>query len=129
MVSTLVIKVVSPMISDDEQVLSSNSSPNVGNNNNIVYRTTSCTTAPELLEETERLRKENMQLNHEMSQFKSLCNNILTLMTNDDSGFSHQQLELGRLWSFFLRSLFLRLMTLCMLVALPTSCHVQRRID
>jgi len=83
---------MSPTTSDDKQVLSLNSSTNVGNNN-IVYRTMSCTTTPELLEEIERLRKENMRLNHKMGQLKSLCNNILTLMTNDSSGFSRQLLE------------------------------------
>jgi len=90
-VPTPAIKIVS--LTSNEHVLSSNSYPNVRNNNNTVHRTTSCTTVPELLEEIERLRKENMQLNHEMSKLKSLCNNILTLMTNDGSGFSRQQLE------------------------------------
>ncbi|KAK8472270.1 hypothetical protein PHAVU_002G155300 [Phaseolus vulgaris] len=87
------IRAVSPTTSGDEQVLSSNSSPIAGNSNNTVHRTTSCTTAPELSEENERLRKENMQLNQELSQLKSLCNNIIALMTNYASGFSRQQLE------------------------------------
>ncbi|KDO65439.1 hypothetical protein CISIN_1g042043mg [Citrus sinensis] len=41
---------------------------------------------PELLGENEKLRKENAQLNNELSQLKGLCNNILALMTNYASG-------------------------------------------
>ncbi|MBA0584432.1 heat stress transcription factor B-2b [Gossypium raimondii] len=74
---------VSPSNSGDEQVISSNSPPVA----TVLHRTTSSTT-PELLEENERLRKENMQLNHELTQLKGLCNNILTLMTNYASGQS-----------------------------------------
>lgn len=72
---------VSPANSGDEQVISSNSSPVV-----VVHRSTSCATAPELLEENERLRKENSQLSHELSQLRGLCNNILGLMTNFATG-------------------------------------------
>ncbi|XVE64888.1 hypothetical protein DITRI_Ditri07aG0137900 [Diplodiscus trichospermus] len=71
----------SPSSSGDKQVLSSNSPPVA----TVVQRTTSCTT-PELLEENDMLRKENLQLNHELTQLKRLCNNILTLMTNYASG-------------------------------------------
>ena len=91
-VSTLTIKAVSPTTFDDKHVLSSNSSLIVENNNLVHYKM-SCAVEPELLEEIKRLRKENTQLNHEMSQLKSFCNNILTLLTNYGSGFSCRQLE------------------------------------
>ncbi|XP_054825403.1 heat stress transcription factor B-2b [Prosopis cineraria] len=80
---------VSPTNSGEEQVISSNTSPVAAPN--TVQRTTSCTTAPELLEENEQLRKENMQLSNELSQLKGLCNNILSLMTN----YASSQLESG----------------------------------
>lgn len=69
-------------------MISSNSSPAAVT---ALHRTTSCTTAPELLEENERLRKENSQLSHELSQLRGLCNNILALMTN----YASAQLEGG----------------------------------
>jgi heat shock transcription factor len=71
-VSLAVISTAKPMISPsnsgEEQVISTNSSP---------------TTAPaDLADENERLRKENVQLSKELSEMKSLCNNIFTLMSN-----------------------------------------------
>ncbi|KAI4315382.1 hypothetical protein L6164_028197 [Bauhinia variegata] len=79
--------VVSPTNSGEKQVMSSNSSPI--RVHNTVHRTTSCTSAPEMLEENERLRKENTKLSHELSQLKGLCNNVLALMTN----YASSQLE------------------------------------
>lgn len=67
---------VSPANSDEEQVITSNSSPAA------IQRTTSCTTTSELREENERLRKENRELSHELTQLRGLSNNILSLMTN-----------------------------------------------
>lgn len=55
--------IASPSISGEEQVISSNSSPS-------------------LLDENERLKKENMQLAKEMEDMKSLYNNIFNLLSN-----------------------------------------------
>ncbi|OIT19565.1 PREDICTED: heat stress transcription factor B-2b-like [Nicotiana attenuata] len=71
---------ISSSDSGEEQVVSSNSS-------------TGGTT--ELLGENERLRKENLQLNKELSQMRSLCGNIYSLMSNyaDPSTSGNQSAE------------------------------------
>lgn len=77
------VRVGSSSNSGDEQVLSSNSSPAAtAAAAAAVLRTTTCTTTPELLEENERLRKENAQLNQELNRLRSLCNNVYNLMSN-----------------------------------------------
>ena len=59
---------ISPSNSGEEQVISSSSSP---------------ARAPaELLDENERLRKENSLLNKELAEMRLLCNNIYSLMSN-----------------------------------------------
>ncbi|KAI3432086.1 uncharacterized protein J3R85_007469 [Psidium guajava] len=68
--------VISPSSSGEEQGMSSqHSSPPSACGQN-------CTA--EIMDENERLRKENAFLNRELTQMKSLCNNILSLM----SGYS-----------------------------------------
>nr|GMD96029.1 heat stress transcription factor B-2B [Ipomoea batatas] len=78
-VVTLAVKSVSPTNSADEQVLSSNSSPAA---TAVVLRPTTYTTTPEILEENERLRKENAQLTQELNRLRGLCKNVCSLMSN-----------------------------------------------
>ncbi|KAI3471113.1 hypothetical protein Pfo_027776 [Paulownia fortunei] len=67
-------RTVSPSDSGEEQVLlSSVSLP-------AILKFTDSTA--ELIGENERLRKENVQLNKELSHMKNLCNNIYVLMSN-----------------------------------------------
>lgn len=79
-VVTATLIVGSPVNSEDEQVLSSNSSPTTA--------LRACTTAAEIREENERLRRENSQLSQELDRLKSLCSNVCTLMSNHSSGMS-----------------------------------------
>ncbi|KAL4296247.1 hypothetical protein GQ457_12G001030 [Hibiscus cannabinus] len=81
----------SPSNSGEEQVVSSSTPPVA----TVLQRTTSCTTTPEILEENDRLRKENMQLNQELTRLKGLCNNIFTLVTNYASGPSENHQSSG----------------------------------
>lgn len=74
---------ISSSISGDEQVLSSNSSPvATAAAAAAALRTTTWTTTPELVEENERLRKENAELNQELNRLRSLCSNVYNLMSN-----------------------------------------------
>lgn len=87
-----VARAVSPANSGDDQGISSTSSPGgagMAGGANSFLRTTSCTTTPEILEENERLRKENSALSHELTQLRGLCNNIMVLMNN----YASPQLE------------------------------------
>ncbi|XP_028756383.1 heat stress transcription factor B-2b [Neltuma alba] len=60
--------IISPSTSDEEQVISS-SSP-------------SSKAPAELMDENDRLRKENVQLSKELAEMRSLCNNIFSLLSN-----------------------------------------------
>lgn len=74
-------RTASPSNSGEEQVLSSNSSR--GATTNLSRETTACGgTNAELIDENERLRRENVQLNKELSQMKNLCNSIYVMMSN-----------------------------------------------
>lgn len=91
--TTVVVAAGSPTDSGDEQVLSSNSSPSTSlippvmmasNTINYIRHGGGCSsssTNSELVEENERLRKENQLLSQELKQMKNLCNNIFALMT------------------------------------------------
>ncbi|KAK2653812.1 hypothetical protein Ddye_013668 [Dipteronia dyeriana] len=68
--------IVSPSNSGEEQVISSNSSP---------ARTVGHTYA-EVIEENEKLRRENLQLNKQLTEMKALCSNIFALLSNFASG-------------------------------------------
>ncbi|KAE8658509.1 Heat stress transcription factor B-2b [Hibiscus syriacus] len=81
----------SPSNSGEEQVVSSNPPPVA----TVLQRTTSCTTTPELLEENDRLRKENVELNQELTRLRGLCNNIFTLVTNYASGQPENHQNVG----------------------------------
>ncbi|XP_058104840.1 heat stress transcription factor B-2b-like [Magnolia sinica] len=76
----------SPTNSGEEPVVSSSSSPPPATASGDGIRS-----AAELMEENERLRKENAHLSQELGQMKSLCDNILALMTD----YASRQTEEG----------------------------------
>ncbi|KAH9605277.1 hypothetical protein KSS87_005556 [Heliosperma pusillum] len=76
------LRTVSPANSGEEQVHSSNSSPAPG----MSAALTAALQPTEILEENERLRRENMTLSQELNHLRGLCNNILSLMSNYASG-------------------------------------------
>lgn len=67
---------ISPATSGDEQVISSNSSPPPP------PPLRNCTSAAEIMEENERLRRENSQMSQELNRLRNLCSNICSLMSN-----------------------------------------------
>lgn len=75
---------ISPANSCDEQVLSSNSSPAAAATA-IGHPPTAlraCSYTAEILEENDRLRRENFQLSQELNRLKSLCGDIFNLMSS-----------------------------------------------
>lgn len=81
---TISPRAVSLSDSGEEQVISSSDSPSRA-------REAGGGGTTELIGENERLRKENLQLNKELSQMKNLCNNIFHLMSNYAGGSSNNK--------------------------------------
>ncbi|GKC36255.1 heat stress transcription factor B-2a-like protein, partial [Tanacetum coccineum] len=75
-------RIVSPSESGEEQVISSNSSRGGGATISLPRDVANGGTNAELVGENERLRRENVQLNKELSQMKSLCSNIYVMMSS-----------------------------------------------
>ncbi|KAH6818211.1 winged-helix DNA-binding transcription factor family protein [Perilla frutescens var. frutescens] len=73
---------ISPATSGDEQVLSSNSSPAATVAAATPPPLRACSSTPEILEENDRLRRENLQLSQELNKLRSLCSNIYNLMSS-----------------------------------------------
>jgi heat shock transcription factor len=78
------------VISDNEQVLSSNSGSAEDHPQAMPSGSGGASASGDTGEENERLRRENARLTRELGQMKKLCNNILLLMTKYASS---QQLD------------------------------------
>lgn len=77
--------IVSPSNSGEEQVISSNSSP--ARTVHTCSQTGSAGhTCVEVMEENEKLRRENVQLSKQLTEMKTLCSNIFALMSNYAGG-------------------------------------------
>lgn len=74
--------IVSPSNSGEEQVLSSNSS----GTHACAQTGPAGQTCVEVMEENEKLKRENVQLNRQLSEMKTLCSNIFTLMSSYTGG-------------------------------------------
>lgn len=86
---------ISPATSGDEQVLSSNSSP-AANVAATPPPLRACSTTQEIMEENDRLRRENSQLSQELSRLRSLCSNIYNLMSSYSANTCDAALPEGR---------------------------------
>lgn len=87
---------ISPSNSGDEQVVSCNSSPAATASATPPPPLRACTSTPEILEENDRLRRENSQLSQELNRLRSLCTNIYNLMSSYAANPADAALAEGR---------------------------------
>lgn len=87
---------ISPSNSGDEQVVSCNSSPAATASATPPPPLRACTSTPDILEENDRLRRENSQLSQELNRLRSLCSNIYSLMSSYAANPADAALAEGR---------------------------------